>query len=215
MDGELCSLMTVQVHAKAITVGTDFTDVCTADEVTIKTEMWRSTLWLAALFVYSAVSEVALKLVDCREMGDYVAYYAPLYKCLSSYNGLQYLVFVLVAAVTAFPFVVVLNTWRHRRAGQTSQLAEPFSKPFWWWEGVLIFRRFLLNIVTILPITIAERQLLLTCACFLVLILHEQCQPFKTDRINMCETFMLGSLLLIAILTTFKHQVLLAPSKLL
>ena len=159
----------------------------------------QTTLWLVALYQYSTVSQVALKLVRCQSFGDQrLAYYAPAYECYSSYNGWQYGVFLLVAAVCCFPVVVMLVV----KHDKSSKLARPFRTKFCLYEGVLMSRRLILIATYIsLPVTNEVRQGLLVCGCILFQFIHMQCQPFKDDQVNLCESILLTLLVVIATLS--------------
>ena len=101
-------------------------------------QIWKDTLWLATLFAYSTISETAIKLCTCRQIGnEYLAFYATEYECFDGYNGWQYPLFILLVGVVLFPFWVVLNTWNHVKAELPSPLAAPFKREWWWWEGPL------------------------------------------------------------------------------
>ena len=167
----------------------------------------QATLWLVALYQYSTVSQVALKLVACRTFGgERLSYYAPVYKCYSSYNGWQYGAFLLVAAVSFFPVVVMLVV----KHDKSSNLARPFSTKFCLYEGVLMSRRLILIATYIsLPISNELRQALLTCGCILVLFIQMHCQPFKDDQVNLCESILLTLLVIIATMsfTLAAHEV--------
>jgi hypothetical protein len=127
-----------------------------------------------------------------------LAYYAPAYECYSSYNGWQYGVFLLVAAVCCFPFVVMLVV----KYDKSSKLARPFSTKFCLYEGVLMFRRLILIATYVsLPVSNEVRQGVLTCGCILFQLIHMQCQPFKDDQVNLCETILLTLLVVIATLS--------------
>ena len=174
----------------------------------VASKIWKDLLWLVLLFIYSPVSLVTLQLLDCRKIGEhYLAYYATEYHCFSSYHGLQYLLFVLVLCVVLFPGLVVLDIWNHRRAGTDTKLTYPFKEDFWWWEGMLMGRRLVLIVLSVLPISIVDRQALLTCACVMVLSLQVHCRPFLAERVNICESTVLFCLALISVLTTLQHQV--------
>ena len=165
-------------------------------------------MWLVLLFVYCPVSLVALQLLDCRKIGEhYLAFYATEYHCFSSYHGLQYLLFVLVLCVVLFPGLVVLDIWNHRRAGTDTNLTYPFKEDFWWWEGMLMGRRLVLIVLSVLPISIVDRQALLTCACITICVIQVQCHPFLAERVNICEATVLFCLALISVLTSLQHQV--------
>ena len=159
----------------------------------------QTSLWLVVLFEYSTVSQVALKLVACRTFGDqWLAYYAPAYECYSSYNGWQYGAFLLVAAVCLFPVAVVVVT----KQNKSSKLVQAFNRKFGWYEGVLMARRLILIAISIsLPVSTELRQGLLICGCILATVIHIQCQPFKDERVNLCETILLTFLSVIAALS--------------
>jgi hypothetical protein len=179
-----------------------------APDEPVASKIWKDMMWLVLLFVYSPVSLVALQLLDCRKIGEhYLAYYATEYHCFSSYHGLQYLLFVLVLCVVLFPGLVVLDIWNHRRAGTDTKLTYPFKEDFWWWEGMLMGRRLVLIVLSVLPISITVRQALLTCACIMVLSLQVHCWPFHSQSVNICESTVLFCLALISVLTMLQHQV--------
>ena len=165
------------------------------------TRIWLETLWLSALFVYSSVSEVTLKLFDCREIGgESLLYYATSYRCFS--GGLQYLSYVLGAVVLWFPIAVIIHGFKHRFKG-----SRIFKDAFWWWEGVLMTRRLVLIGLSVLPISLIERQTLLACASALIFATHLQCQPFMDSNVNRCETILLFFLLIISNLSMLEQQV--------
>ena len=167
------------------------------------TRIWLETLWLSALFVYSSVSEVTLKLFDCREIGgESLLYYATSYRCFSGHHRLQYLSYVLGAAVLCFPIAVVIHGFKHRFKGSLV-----FKDDFWWWEGVLMTRRLVLIGLSVLPIALIERQTLLACVSLLIVVTHLQCQPFMDSNVNRCETILLFCLALISILSMLEQQV--------
>ena len=165
------------------------------------------TSWLVILFAYSTISKIALKLVDCREIGNHrVAYYAPEYECFSGYNGWQYLLFPFIAAVCLFPGIVVLVT---RYLGkESSKPAQSFQPRFWWFEGILMLRRLILTIFSVAPFSEDLRQALLTCGCIVILLIHTQWQPFSENRVNLCESLLLGLLVMISSLSILaSHEV--------
>ena len=165
------------------------------------------TLWLALLFVYSPMSEVALKLLDCRKFGDRtLSYYAPTYECFSDYHGYQYLVFILVGIVIVFPGLTVFVCWKQKRRGR-GRLIDPFVPRFWWWAAVILTRRFVLVLFSVLPISILNRQALLSCGCMLVAANHIYCSPYVQNVINHCEAVFLCTLALISTLSLWDTEV--------
>lgn len=194
--------------------------------------IWRAMLWLVALFVYTSVSEVFIKLLSCREFGEiWLSYYAPQYHCFDDYHGWQYFLCFVVLLILAFPAVIVANTWRHEREVQADKLkvaaksiqidedeapkqrlslrrylAQPFTTPCWWWEGVLMFRRLMLVIFSVLPIDLVQRQALITIGCISIFGLHVYFLPFSNPGVNMCESTMLFILTIIAVLEMLKNQ---------
>ena len=106
------------------------------------------------------------------------------------------------AAVLCFPIAVVIHGFKHRFKG-----SRIFKNDFWWWEGVLMSRRLVLIGLSVLPISLIERQTLLACASALVVVTHLQCQPFVDSNVNRCETILLFCLLIISILSMLEQQV--------
>ena len=164
----------------------------------------QTSLWLVTLFEYSTVSQVALKLVACRTLGDErLSYYAPVYKCYSSYKGWEYAAFLLVAAVCLFPVAAVFVT----KQNKSSMLAQAFNNKFYWYEGVLMSRRLILIAISFsLPVSNQLRQGLIGCGCILITVAHIQFQPFRDARVNLCETILLTLLSVIAVLSMVAGQ---------
>jgi len=70
----------------------------------LNVQVWKNTLFMVALFNYSAVAQVTLQLLDCRTFGTQkLAYFAPPYRCYEDFNGWQYLLFVTALLVSTFP----------------------------------------------------------------------------------------------------------------
>ena len=159
-----------------------------------------TALYASALFQYSTIALVSLRLVDCQQFDQTLrAYYAPAYKCFSDYDpSWRYFVFVLVAAVVLFPGCVVFVAWKTMIADKPSFLTLPYTPRFWWYEGHLMFRRLVLIIFSVVPISNGTRQGLMICGCVVILCLHMQWRPFKDERVNTCETLMLVLLTMIA-----------------
>ena len=182
----------------------------TKEDSQVVQQIWKETVWLTALFTYSTVSDVALKLVDCIEIEqDYLLFHATSYKCFSSYHGLEYLVFLLVLLVLLFPLLVVVVTRKRylELKAENEAVAGVFKDTFWWWEGMLMARRLVLVILSVLPISLVERQALLACTCIVNLAAHLFCLPFNHDRVNTCESLILFVLSLISVVSMLKHQV--------
>ena len=76
-----------------------------------------------------------------------------------------------------------------------------------WCEGWLMLRRFSIVLTYTLPISVVKRQALLSSLCVGFAMLHIQCQPFQSQRVNLCETAMLCCLVLISILGMLQNQV--------
>merc|ERR1712166_686954 len=127
-------------------------------------------------------------------------------ECFSGYNGWQYLLFPFIAAVCLFPGIVVLVT---RYLGKESaKPAQSFQPKFWWFEGILMLRRLILTFFSVAPFSEDLRQGLLTCGCTVVLLVHMQWQPFNENRVNLCESLLLGILVMISSLSILaSHEV--------
>ena len=181
-----------------------------SQQVSKTMRIWKLTLWLVLLFVYSTATKVSLELIDCQKIGsNYLSYFAPTYECFSDYGGYQYVVFVLVFAVVIFPGVVTRYTWWQSRAGlwETVPLSEPFKTEYCWWEGMLMTRRLVLTACSVLPITLIYRQAMMACICVAVLSIQTYCLPFKSSSVNLCESILMLFLAIISILSMLKHQV--------
>ena len=173
-----------------------------------KIGIWKLTLWLVLLFVYSTLTRVSLELVDCQRIGStYLSYFATTYECFSDYRGWQYALFLLVFAVVVFPGVVTWHTRRESRAGKTVRLAEPFKPEFCWWEGMLMTRRLVLTVISVLPIPLIQRQAMLACMCVVLAVIQTRCLPFKSSDVNDCESILMLFLAIISVLSMLKHQV--------
>ena len=175
-----------------------------------KMRIWKLTLWLVLLFVYSTLTRASLELVACQRIGSkYLSYFATTYECFSDYGGWQYVLFLLVFAVTVFPGVVTWHTWRELRAGKTAELlSEPFKPEFCWWEGMLMTRRLVLTVISVLPITLIQRQAMLACMCVVLAVIQTRCLPFKSSDVNDCESILMLFLAIISVLSMLKHQVI-------
>merc|ERR1712166_934673 len=100
-----------------------------------------------------------------------------------------------------------MDVQSHRRAGTDTRLSDPFKDKFWWWEGMLMGRRLLLIILSVLPVSVIHRQALLSCGCIMILSLQVHCQPFHADGVNLCESAMLICLAMISVLSSLQYQV--------
>ena len=181
-----------------------------SQQVSKTIRIWKLTLWLVLLFVYSTATKVSLELIDCQKIGsNYLSYFAPTYECFSDYRGYQYVVFMLVFAVVIFPGVVTRYTWWQSQAGrsETVPLSEPFKTEYCWWEGMLMTRRLVLTVCSVLPLTLIRRQAMMACICVVFCSIQTYCLPFKSSSVNLCESILMLFLAIISILSILKHQV--------
>ena len=71
-----------------------------------------------------------------------------------------------------------------------------------------MLRRLILTLFSVAPFSEDLRQGLLTCGCTVILLIHTQWQPFSENRVNLCESLLLGLLVMISSLSILaSHEV--------
>ena len=103
-----------------------------------------------------------------------------------------------VITFTSFPFSNQDNKKQSKAKSRLSQLSSAV-----YWEGIMEFRRLVLNALTLVNNDII-RLTLISTTCLLILLHHLYVKPFKLSRSNTAETFSLSFLLIISVMNTIK-----------
>eukprot|EP01084_Bolivina_argentea_P160436 279377_1 len=165
------------------------------------------TFMKATLICIGQILYVSFKLISCRQIGNIsVHYYFGSDRC---YGYIWILSLIFVCSVTVLFLSLFVWIFQQRRKSKEIdvdksyyELIRNYNDRYWYWEGVLFFRRLLISLIFIV---FDEYDYLKTCLNIILifyLYIHSNCNPFQVHDVNKFEFLSLGCLIAIIFIVT-------------